>query len=51
MLDRWLAGVPGLDPICRPSAQGSPVGGFELEAWLVTPREIQPRLTQPTWRP
>ncbi|MFS8740332.1 hypothetical protein NW804_00575 [Synechococcus sp. WC10meta] len=30
MLDRWLAGVPGLDPICRPSAQGSLVGGAGL---------------------
>ncbi|MFS8836518.1 glutamate-cysteine ligase family protein [Synechococcus sp. WC101] len=38
LLDRWLAGLPGLDPICRPFAQGSPVGGFELEAWLVTPQ-------------
>jgi hypothetical protein len=38
LLERWLAGAPGLDPICRPFAQGSLVGGFELEAWLVTPQ-------------
>jgi len=38
LLERWLAGAPGLDPACRPFAQGSPVGGFELEAWLVTPQ-------------
>lgn len=38
LLERWLAGAPGLDPACQPFAQGSPVGGFELEAWLVTPQ-------------
>ncbi|MEN9223652.1 MAG: hypothetical protein Q6M04_14550, partial [Thermostichus sp. BF3_bins_97] len=36
LLARWLAGAPGLDPACQPFAQGSLVGGFELEAWLIT---------------
>ncbi|MCF2969994.1 glutamate-cysteine ligase family protein [Synechococcus sp. Nb3U1] len=36
LLARWLAGSPGLDPACQPFAQGALVGGFELEAWLIT---------------
>ncbi len=38
LLARWLAGAPGLDPACQAFAQGSLVGGFELEAWLITPQ-------------
>ncbi|MEN9204099.1 MAG: glutamate-cysteine ligase family protein [Thermostichus sp. DG_1_6_bins_120] len=38
LLARWLTGSPGLDAACPPFAQGSLVGGFELEAWLVTPQ-------------
>ncbi len=38
LLARWLAGSPELDPACQPFAQGSLVGGFELEAWLITPQ-------------
>jgi hypothetical protein len=47
LLAAWLAGDPLLAAECEPFAAGSLVGGFELEAWLITPKGDPFPINQP----